>query len=239
MSNCKNCNQVLTGNYCSNCGQPTQTKRIDGHYIVHEIEHVLHFEKGILYTVKELLIRPGQNVREFISENRVKLVKPIIFIIVTSLIYTFSNHFFHIEDGYINFSGAKDSAITKVFNWIQEHYGYANIIIGMFIAFWLSILFRKYAYNFFEILILLCFVLGIEMLILSVFAIFTGLTNLNLMKGSGIIAVIYGTWAIGQFFDKKKKINYVKALISYLLGMVTFSISALLLGLLADVLIKH
>jgi len=62
MNNCSNCNDALTGKYCSNCGQPVKVKRIDGHYIVHEIEHVLHFERGILFTIKELLIRPGQNM---------------------------------------------------------------------------------------------------------------------------------------------------------------------------------
>jgi len=107
MTNCKNCDNVITGNFCSNCGQPVKLERIDRHYIVHEINHVLHFEKGIFYTIKELLIRPGQNVREFISENRSRLVKPIIFIIVTSLIYSIIVHFFHVEDGYINMSDSE------------------------------------------------------------------------------------------------------------------------------------
>ena len=86
--NCKNCKKETSENFCSNCGQPTSLKRIDGHYIIHEIEHVLHFERGILYTVKELLINPGQTIRNYILENRSRLVKPVIFIIVASLIYT-------------------------------------------------------------------------------------------------------------------------------------------------------
>ncbi|WP_392436498.1 DUF3667 domain-containing protein [Cruoricaptor ignavus] len=91
---CKNCGTEFNGNFCSNCGQPAKLKRIDAHYIKHEIEHVLHYDKGILFTVKELLLRPGKNVREFFTENRNRLVKPIIFIIVTSLIYSLISHFF-------------------------------------------------------------------------------------------------------------------------------------------------
>jgi hypothetical protein len=239
MNNCSNCNYDLTGNYCSNCGQAVKVKRIDGHYIIHEIEHVLHFERGILYTIKELLIRPGQNIRDFIAENRSRLVKPIIFIIVTSLIYTLINHFFHIEEEYVSFTEAKSTAIGSVFNWIQNHYGYANIIMGVFIAFWLKIFFRKYDYNFFELVILLCFVIGMTMLIYSVFAFFEGLTKLNLMQISGFIGIAYCTWAIGQFFDKTKPISYVKSLASYLLGMLTFVFSAIILGVLIDLIIKH
>ena len=61
--NCKNCNTEINKNYCPNCGQPTKLKRIDGHYILSEIGSVLNFDKGILFTIRELLLRPGQSVR--------------------------------------------------------------------------------------------------------------------------------------------------------------------------------
>ena len=92
--------------------------------------------------------------------------------------------------------------------------------------------------NFYEILILLGFVMGMGMLILAVFAIFEGLTHLSFMKGASVLIVVYMTWAIGQFFDKTKAMNYLKALAAYVLGMITFSLAALLLGFLIDT-IKH
>lgn len=236
---CSNCNQDVSESYCSKCGEPAKLKRIDSHYILHEIEHILHFEKGIFYTVKELLIRPGQSVRTFISNNRSKLVKPIVFIIVTSLIYTVVNHFFHIEDSYINFDKPKVMAANAVNEWIQHHYGYANIIMGVFIAFWLKLFFRKYGYNFFEILILLCFVMGISMLIFAFFALIQGLTHFQVMQISGVVYILYSIWAIGQFFEQKKYINYLKALAAYILGMATFSVLAILLTFILVVIAKH
>jgi len=225
--------------FCSNCKQSLKPKRIDGHYILHEIEHVLHFDRGILYTIRELLIRPGENIRNFISENRSRLVKPIIFIIVTSLIYTIINHFFHIEDAYIKIDGAKGSQLNAINSWVQSHYGYSNIIMGAFIAFWLKIFFRKYDYNFFEILILLCFILGMEMLIFSVFAIFEGFTKYHLMQVAAVIVFAYFSWAVGQFFDKTKAAGYFKALVSYILGMITFGISIMILGTLMNLILHH
>lgn len=237
--NCKNCNTEVSQNYCPNCGQPAKLKRIDRHYIVHEIEHVLHFERGILYTIRELITRPGDNVRQFISENRARLVKPIIFIIVTSLIYSLVNHFFHIEDGYVNFNESSKSTTGTIFKWVQDHYGYANIIMGIFIAIWAKIFFRKYGYNFFEILILLCFVMGMGMLIFAFFALVQGLTKMDLMQIAGIVGIVYCSWAIGQFFDKKKPMNYLKAFASYMLGMITSVFFAIAIGTLIDALIKH
>jgi hypothetical protein len=238
IANCRNCSHTVNGNFCGHCGQPVNIKRVDSHYILHEIQHVLHFEKGILYTIKELLIRPGQNIKEFIGDNRSRLVKPILFIIITSLIYTIINHFFHIEQGYIVYTGTKKSAVGSIVDWVQNHYGYGNIMMGIFISFWLKLFFKKYNYNFFEILILLCFVMGVGMLIFSFFAFIEGLTKYSLMKVSGPMGVAYCTWAIAQFFNKKKVSSYLKAFIAYSLGMLTFSISIGGLGILIDILMK-
>jgi hypothetical protein len=238
MENCKNCNQNLTGKFCSDCGQPATLKRIDSHYIQHEIEHVLHLDRGIFYTIKELLIRPGKNVREFFSDNRNRLVKPIIFIIVCSLVYTLIDHYFHIEQSYVEIHGEKGSAYNSINKWMQDHYGYANIIMGICIAPWLKLFFRKYDYNFFEILILLCFIMGVGMLIFSVFVIAEGLTHFHVMKVAGWIGILYCSWAIADFYDKKKIIGYPKSILCYLLGMQTFALTIFALGYIVD-LIKH
>lgn len=237
--NCKNCNAELLSKFCPDCGQPKDLKRINGHYVIHEIEHVLHFERGILYTIRELVINPGQNIRNYLSENRSRLVKPIIFIIITSLIYSILTSFLHIEETYVRFDGDQNTTIAKIFKWVEGHYGYANIMMGIFISMWLKVFFRKFGYNFFEILILLCFVMGTAMLIFSVFSLLQGLLNLHLMNIGGILGIAYCTWAIGHFFGKNKVVNYVKAFFAYSLGMLTFSIVAILLGVAIDMLVKH
>lgn len=240
--NCKNCNTEINSKFCPDCGQASSLKRIDGHYIIHEIKHVLHFERGFLYTIRELTTNPGHNIQKYLLENRSRLVKPIIFIIITSLIYTILNHLFQIEDGYVKYHETKNessSAVGNIVKWVQNHYGYANILMGIFIALWLKLFFRTYNYNFFEILIMLCFVMGMGMLIFSVFVIIQGLTNLNLLTIAGVIGIAYCIWAIGQFYEKKKKINYLKALFAYLLGMISFWILPVLIGTIIDLLNKH
>ncbi len=130
------------------------------------------------------------------------------------------------------------STAGVIFGWIQNHYGYANIIMGIFIAFWLKIFYRAYRYNFFEILILLCFVMGMGMLIYSVFALFQGLTGLQAMDTAGVVGLIYCSWAIGHFFDGQRVASYLKAFVSYILGVAVFSLFVIIVGGLVD-LIKH
>jgi hypothetical protein len=237
--NCKNCNNEVNLNYCPNCGLAVNLKRINGHHIIHEIEHVLHFERGILYTIRELIINPGQNIRNYLLENRTRLVKPIIFIIVTSLIYSLSSHFFHFEDHYINNTDNIESTTNVIFKWMQGHYGYANITMGVFIALWIKLFFRKYSFNIFEILILLCFVMGMGMIVLSIFGIFEGVTHLKTTQFGAMFLIFYITWAIGQFYERGKIISYVKAFFAYILGMITFVFTTILIGTLIDFIIKH
>lgn len=232
MDSCKHCQSTLTGKFCANCGSPAQIKRIDAHYIVHEIEHVLHFEKGILYTVRELLLRPGHSLRTFLSEDRGRLVKPIIFIIITSLLYSIANHYTHVEDGYISVKGG-NSAVMAIFGWVQSHYGYANIIMGVFIAFWTRLFFRKYGLNFFEIVILLCYVIGVGMLILTVASLLEAASHLSLMSWASGLSMVYASWAIGQCFEKKLT-SYLKAFAAYILGFFSFSVVMILLGVAVD-----
>jgi hypothetical protein len=235
---CKNCQTEFNSTFCPNCGQASVLKRIDKHYITHEIEHVLHFERGLLYTIKELFIRPGQTMRTYISESRSRLVKPIIFIIVTSLIYSLVNNFFHIEKQVLQQQGFENSYAGKLLMWVQSNYGYSNILIGIFVAFWLKVFFKKFGYNIFELLIMLCFVQGIGMLIFAVFGIIQGIFHWKIFTTGGIVGFVYLTWSIGNFFEPKKIISYSKALLSYLLGSATFYIILFVIGYLLDSLLK-
>jgi hypothetical protein len=81
--------------------------------------------------------------------------------------------------------------------------------------------------------------MGVGMLIFSVFGIIQGLTHIKLMQIGGVVGFVYTTWAIGQFFGKGKIVNYVKAFFAYFLGMITFTLTAILLGALIDLLLKH
>ena len=77
------------------------------------------------------------------------------------------------------------------------------------------------------------------MLIISFFAIAEGLSKISFMKVSGITAAVYTTWAIAQFFNGKKVASYLKAIIAYSLGVLTFGLVLVFIGVLIDVLIKH
>lgn len=71
---CLNCNEKLVGNFCYNCGQKADTHRITTkHFLFHDILHgVWHIDKGILFTLKEAIVRPGQAALDYIKGKRIK-----------------------------------------------------------------------------------------------------------------------------------------------------------------------
>ncbi|GLB49862.1 DUF3667 domain-containing protein [Neptunitalea lumnitzerae] len=236
---CQKCGTKFSGEFCATCGNPKTLKRIDGRYVLSEIESVLNFDKGIFYTIKELIVRPGKTVHKFINTDRSGLVKPLSFVIICSFLYTIAQQFLRFEDKYVSAGGLGDSSVGVIFEWILKNYGYTNILMSVFIAGWIKLFFKKYRYNFFEIVILLCFVMGIGMLYYTAFGLLEVITNINVLKTGAVLSFIYTAWAIGQFFNHKKALSYIKGLVAYVLGMISFYTLAMLLGLAIDLVAKR
>jgi len=243
MNHCKNCNEPLNGNYCSNCGMPATLKRIDGRYIVQEIGDFFLANRGMLYTIKNILISPGKSVRAFIAEDRYRFVKPITFLFITSLVYTLVCYLCHIgaDDFYLQPlpEGMELRTFKLVMSWMISYSGYSQIISGLLVAFLIKIFFRKTGYNIFEIFILLCFVSGISALYSCFVVVAQSLTHLDLLHITGLISMIYYAWAIGQFFDKRRMSSYIKAFISCLLGYFLFGVMVAFITVFIDLIILN
>lgn len=233
---CENCQSSLAENYCPNCGKAARVPKINFGYLTSEVGEILMLEKGFFFTVKELLLRPGDNVQRFILKDRSRLLKPILFIVMTSLIYSLINYYFPFEAKYKQLAAAENYE-TKMNAWILANYGYSNLIMGVFIAYFTKLFFKKSGYNIFEILILICYTMGVGMLLLGIFGFLDNRTDLPLLAIGGIVCMLYISWANGQFFGKKFR-NYWKAFAAYIIGTVTFFLVIFLLGNALDVIFR-
>ena len=85
--NCKNCNHLFEGNFCSQCGQPAKEHRISASYFLHDIPHsVLHVDKGFPYTFLQLIKRPAKAMEEYLEGKRVNYNRPLAYVIMMSAI---------------------------------------------------------------------------------------------------------------------------------------------------------
>lgn len=71
---CLNCNEPITKKFCANCGQKAATTRITfGHFLAHDLLHgTFHLDRGILFTLREALLRPGKAALDYIGGKRIR-----------------------------------------------------------------------------------------------------------------------------------------------------------------------
>lgn len=90
MSNCKNCNHSIHGNYCSHCGQKAGVGRLSLHEVYHDAVHAFtHADRGILKLIKDLLLRPGEVYRNYFQGKRKSYFSPVMFFLLAIGVYIF------------------------------------------------------------------------------------------------------------------------------------------------------
>lgn len=77
ISNCLNCGQTLSQNYCANCGQSRHIHRSLA-AVWHDFSHgVLHFDGKFWRTLPMLMFKPGVLTREYIAGKRAQYISPM------------------------------------------------------------------------------------------------------------------------------------------------------------------
>lgn len=211
---CKNCNSNIEGKFCRTCGQKASTERITFRYLLNEISNsIFQINRGFFFTVKELLIRPGHAIRDFIHGKRVSHYKPIGFLLVTATIYVFTIHLLETST-YIDsmLSGAKEAMLeksetstdSKFLNWVELNQAYIPLLLIPLFATASFLAFFKSGYNYFEHIVLYIYITGEKMLmyLLCGFLVKDVDTVMSIIT---IISPLYTFWVYVQFFNEKKK----------------------------------
>lgn len=96
--NCLNCEKELVDNYCSGCGQKADTHRITfSNFIFHDLLHgTFHIEKGILFTAKQALTRPGKAALDYIAGKRIRYYNVFYLILIVFGLILFFQHFYDV-----------------------------------------------------------------------------------------------------------------------------------------------
>lgn len=211
---CKNCNHEFSGKYCNYCGQSADTHPINLHFIWHDIQHGLfHYDKGIIYTTKELFTRPGHSIREFINGKRAKHFKPISMIIVLATFYGLLYHYFDINV-FVSNDYSSNELPSKINHWMTNHYSWATLATIPLFALGTLICFRKQDYNYFEYLILNTFKasqrLVLHIITFPLLVYFNESASLKtFLYVLYIIDIIVNFWANIQFFSNLSKTRVI------------------------------
>lgn len=237
---CKNCGLTYSGHFCSNCGQPAATHKLNLHFIWHDIQHgFFHFDKGVLFTAKELFTRPGDSIREFIEGKRVKHFKPISLVIILATLYGLLRHLFH-------FSILDKNAVSEIQGvdyenlneWISHHYSWIILLSIPMFSVASFVVFRKQGYNFIEHFVLNSYMASQRLIfriaIFPVIKYFSQSENVTLFVDFLMLMdIVFIFWSYITFFQNLSKGKaFLFSIYTYLLFLVVFFI-VLLIGVLA------
>jgi hypothetical protein len=164
---CLNCSELISKKFCPNCGQKTDTHRITlKHFLFHDIIHgVWHLEKGILFTIKEALIRPGKAALDYISGKRIRYYNVFYLILLVIGLGAFINSME--SKAILNYTSYLETPTDSVENDIVINFitNYAKLFLLLAIpifAFNSYIIFNKKKLNYSEhIIVFGMFYLGI------------------------------------------------------------------------------
>ena len=91
---CENCGALLSGRFCSQCGQPAvDYRRSFRHVIVDVLDSFLSWDSKILATIGYLLTRPWKLTNEFLAGHRVRYLNPLrLYLLVSVLFFFIANY---------------------------------------------------------------------------------------------------------------------------------------------------
>ena len=215
---CKNCDHTFQGNYCNNCGQAANLPELSIHFVWHEIQHgIFHFDNGIFYTVKQLLIRPGHTAREFINGKRVYHFKPISLVVVLATFYGILVHYFIDNTLDVKIDTTAENVVNIYENfirWNMNHFAFTSLALTLIATITSFYIFRKQGYNFVEHLILnalyLSLILVVTLLLFPLLYFFVTFEKENLKNYLLVIQTIYfilTCWCYIQFFNKLPRLK--------------------------------
>ncbi|MBZ4035050.1 DUF3667 domain-containing protein [Flavobacterium sp. 17A] len=224
---CKNCHQVFKGHYCNNCGQSAETHKINIHFLWHDIQHgLLHFDKGITYSLKQLFTRPGNSVREFIEGKRVRHFKPLSLVVVLATLYGVLYHYYHID----TFANTKNTSFdyTDFNEWMATHFSWIIVASIPIYTIGTYIVFRKQGYNYFEFFVLNTFKasqrLFVQILTFPILLYLNGTPHIQkFLNATYFIGLILIFWTNIQFFNKLSKTKaFFLSILSHLIFLICF-----------------
>ncbi|MBA4851253.1 DUF3667 domain-containing protein [Emticicia sp. BO119] len=224
MKTCLNCHQqnAESNHFCPSCGQKASVHRINTHFMIHEVIHAFtHADSGIFYLIKELAIRPGEVIKEYVAGARKKYYNPFNFFLITVAISAFLATYFHVFDGNPDSTNPISNIVTKYVNWIFI----ASVPIQAFFT-WLF--FRKKKYNYAENIVFHLFLGGFRIVFyVLIFVVFITLFRQYyniILYTYFLIYIVFVTWAARRFYEEKIWLTFLKIFLSFALTQALISV---------------
>ncbi|MEZ4777168.1 MAG: DUF3667 domain-containing protein [Bacteroidia bacterium] len=239
--NCRNCGHTVNDQFCSKCGQKSNVSRINFTNFIDEVsQSLLQIDKGFFYTLKELSVRPGNTLKEYLDGKRISHFKPIAYLLTLSTVYFFitkvtdqNTLIGDLVQGWMNGASELHSnvEIPNIASWFLANYAYTALLLLPIFSLASYIAFLTFQKTYLEHVVLNAYITGHQALLYSFFAVIGTVTGSPIFEMlPAFVAVSYTFWVFWQFFSPgNRAMNILRSLMTYSLYLI---LSTMLLGFL-------
>ncbi len=237
-ASCANCGTAVDLHYCPKCGQKHAPGRLHMDHLLSEFAHnYLGTDSGFFFTLREMIVRPGHAVNEFLAGKRKPYLKPVQFYLLMLTLFFLVSELLNVNPVEMGSQVNRDLGIQpsteltskKRYQQTMEVLSTnMKVIFSMLLlvlALTMKLLYRKKPYTFTELLVFTLYVYGVSYLFSCLLAFLMVIhlpRSLHAVLNAiiYILSAIYVMWAIRQFYEGRGVRSWLKAGASYLLSVV-------------------
>lgn len=139
VKHCNNCDHDYTGNYCPVCSQKSGIGRISWKSVRQGVMDIWGLgSRSMLYSILQLLLRPGYMIREYISGRRQVCFPPVKMLFVVTVFYALIIYWLLPELFGLSLETPQDKSIKPMFDalgaftdWQKNHYSWSMLIMSL------------------------------------------------------------------------------------------------------------
>jgi hypothetical protein len=197
---CKNCSHHTETAFCGHCGQSTQVTDIGWKSLWDDFRILLvPYDSSIAFTLRELFIRPGYFVKDFLSGKRMNRVQPMRLTLTLATVYI----------ALVNFLKMDFIHSHPLVNWIFLHYGAIEVGLIPMMGLVAALVFFGFKLPLPVFFGLAGYMIS-QQLILKIVILLIAKTlgyhdEAFLFHLPSLISLFVNSWALWQFFDSKSR----------------------------------
>ena len=221
---CPNCDEALTGPFCSACGQKNTHPRLEAGQLMREaFAQWLNLESALVRTIRGLTRNPGALCRDYVAGRRKRYTHPFKYCLTLVALFFLVNTMLGLEIG-LRVEGPTDpdaAAKTEILrDFVATHITNILFLALPFFALGLRLVFRSAGFNVAEIYAFVLFVTGhvflFGLLLLSLSPWVSG-PWLVLLRFT--VHMLFFAWAAVVFFEAQGPWGVLKAMACHVLYM--------------------
>ena len=132
---CMCCGNMYTGNFCPCCSQKSTVGRISWKSVRQGVMDIWGLgTRSLLYTIWQLLLRPGYLINDYINGKRQLSFPPVKMLFIVTVIYSLVvywlfPHFFGLHIGVADDGSRK--MMSEYYKWYETHFSWAMLLMSI------------------------------------------------------------------------------------------------------------